>query len=132
MIKSWKPQELIISYHQFTIFQKDSEPPVIDWTDEAIEKGFAEADGAVSFEARRNTKAFIVLRLNTNEPVPSYEKKAAVSFEAVKDGIEIESVMSKRLFFDLPKGRYSLICYSVPAELSDLHADTYIIDAAAM
>ncbi|AME06483.1 competence protein ComJ [Bacillus siamensis] len=132
MIKSWKPQELIISYHQFTIFQKDSEPPVIDWTDEAIEKGFAEADGAVSFEARRNTKAFIVLRLNTNEPVPSYEKKAAVSFEAVKDGIEIESVMSKRLFFDLPKGRYSLTCYSVPAELSDLHADTYIIDAAAM
>ncbi|UZD74476.1 competence protein ComJ [Bacillus siamensis] len=132
MIKSWKPQELIISYHQFTIFQKDSEPPVIDWTDEAIEKGFAEADGAVSFEARRNTKAFIVLRLNTNEPVLPYEKKAAVSFEAVKDGIEIESVMSKRLFFDLPKGRYSLTCYSVPAELSDLHADTYIIDAASM
>ena len=74
MIKSWKPQELTISY-QFTIFQKDSEPPVIDWTDEAIEKGYAEADDAVSFEAGRNTKAFIVLRLNTNEPVPSYEKK---------------------------------------------------------
>ena len=132
MIKSWKPQELTISYHQFTIFQKDSEPPVIDWTDEAIEKGYAEADDAVSFEAGRNTKAFIVLRLNTNEPVPYYEKKATVPFEAVKDGIEIESVMSKRLFFDLPKGRYSLTCYSVPAEISDLHADTYIIDAAAM
>ncbi|WP_424161293.1 competence protein ComJ [Bacillus amyloliquefaciens] len=132
MIKSWKPQELNISYHQFTIFQKDSEPPVIDWTDEAIEKGYAEADDAVSFEAGRNAKAFIVLRLNTNEPVPSYEKKATVPFEAVKDGIEIESVMSKRLFLDLPKGRYSLTCYSVPAEISDLHADTYIIDAAAM
>ncbi|WP_416655632.1 competence protein ComJ [Bacillus amyloliquefaciens] len=132
MVKSWKPQELTISYHQFTIFQKDSEPPVIDWTDEAIEKGYAEADDAVSFEAGRNTKAFIILRLNTNEPVPSYEKKATVPFEAVKDGIEIESVMSKRLFFDLPKGRYSLTCYSVPAETSDLHADTYIIDAAAM
>ena len=132
MIKSWKPQELTISYHQFTIFQKDSEPPVIDWTDEAIEKGYAEADDAVSFEAGRNTKAFIVLRLNTIEPVQSYDKKATVPFEAVTDGIEIESVMSKRLFFDLPKGRYSLTCYSVPAEISDLHADTYIIDAAAM
>ncbi len=102
MNKSWKPQELAISYHQFTIFQKDSEPPVIDWTDEAIEKGYAEADGAVSFEARRNTRAFIVLRLNTSEPVLSYEKKATVPFEAVKDGIEIESVMSKRLFFNIP------------------------------
>ncbi|WYF11307.1 competence protein ComJ [Bacillus velezensis] len=132
MNKSWKPQELAISYHQFTIFQKDSEPPVIDWTDEAIEKGYAETDGAVSFEARRNTRAFIVLRLNTSEPVPSYEKKATVPFEAVKDGIEIESVMSKRLSFNIPKGRYSLTCYSVPAEISDLHADTYIIDAAAM
>ena len=60
------------------------------------------------------------------------EKKATVPFEAVKDGIEIESVMSKRLFFHIPKGRYSLTCYSVPAEISDLHADTYIIDAAAM
>ncbi|ARZ56649.1 peptidase S24 hypothetical protein [Bacillus velezensis] len=49
-----------------------------------------------------------------------------------KDGIEIESVMSKRLFFHIPKGRYSLTCYSVPAEISDLHADTYIIDAAVM
>ncbi len=111
---------------------KDSEPPVIDWTDEAIEKGYAETDGAVSFEARRNTRAFIVLRLNTSEPVLSYEKKATVPFEAVKDGIEIESVMSKRLFFNIPKGRYSLTCYSVPAEISDLHADTYIIDADAM
>lgn len=132
MNKSWKPQELAISYHQFTIFQKDSEPPVIDWTDEAIEKGYAEADGAVSFEARRNTRAFIVLRLNTSEPVLSYEKKATVPFEAVKDGIEIESVMAKRLSFNIPKGRYSLTCYSVPAEISDLHADTYIIDADAM
>ncbi|QKF32303.1 competence protein ComJ [Bacillus velezensis] len=132
MNKSWKPQELAISYHQFTIFQKDSEPPVIDWTDEAIEKGYAETDGAVSFEARKNTRAFIVLRLNTSEPVLSYEKKVTVPFEAVKDGIEIESVMSKRLFFNIPKGRYSLTCYSVPAEISDLHADTYIIDADAM
>ena len=132
MNKSWKPQELAISYHQFTIFQKDSEPPVIDWTDEAIEKGYAEADGAVSFEARTNTRELIVQRLNTSHPVLSYEKKATVPFEAVKDGIEIESVMSKRLFFNIPKGRYSLTCYSVPAEISDLHADTYIIDADAM
>ncbi|MBY8913482.1 competence protein ComJ [Bacillus sp. YC2] len=131
MIKSWKPQELTISYHQFTIFQRDSEPPVIDWTDEAIEKGYAEADGAVSFEAQRNKKVFIVLRLNCSEPVHSYEKKVTVPFEAVKEGIEIESIMSKRLFFDLPKGQYILTCYSVPAESSDLHADTYIIDAAS-
>lgn len=48
MIKSWKPQELSISYHQFTVFQKDSTPPVMDWTDEAIEKGYAAADGAIS------------------------------------------------------------------------------------
>ncbi|MCY7920060.1 competence protein ComJ, partial [Bacillus vallismortis] len=40
-----------------------------DWTDEAIEKGFAAADGAISFEAQRNTKAFILLRLNSSETV---------------------------------------------------------------
>lgn len=74
MIKSWKPQELSISYHQFTVFQKDSTPPVMDWTDEAIEKGYAAADGAISFEAQRNTKAFILLRLNSSETVNSYEK----------------------------------------------------------
>lgn len=44
MIKSWKPQELSISYHQFTVFQKDSTPPIMDWTDEAIEKGYTAAD----------------------------------------------------------------------------------------
>lgn len=54
---------------------KDSTPPVMDWTDEAIEKGYAAADGAISFEAQRNTKAFILFRLNSSETVNSYEKK---------------------------------------------------------
>ncbi|ADP34993.1 competence protein ComJ [Bacillus atrophaeus] len=131
MTNSWKPQELFISYHQFTIFQKNSKPPIIDWTDEAIEKGYAEADGAVSFEAQRNSKVFIILRLNSSDIVESYEKKATVPFHVSGDGINIESVMSKRLSFDLPKGQYVFTCYTVPAEASDLHADTYIIDAAA-
>ncbi|MBV7320146.1 MULTISPECIES: competence protein ComJ [Bacillus] len=132
MIKSWKPQELTISYHQFTVFQKGSAPPVIDWTDEAIEKGYAEADEAISFEAQRNSKVYILLRLNSSETVASYEKKVTVPFHVTKDGIEIESIMSKRLSFDLPKGDYQFTCYTVPAELSDLHADTYIIDAVSV
>ncbi|MCK8099177.1 competence protein ComJ [Bacillus sp. 2CMS4F] len=132
MIKSWKPQELTISYHQFTVFQKSSAPPVIDWTDEAIEKGYAEADEAISFEAQRNSKVYILLRLNSSETVASYEKKVIVPFHVTTDGIEIESIMSKRLSFDLPKGDYQFTCYTVPAELSDLHADTYIIDAVSV
>ncbi|MEC2402557.1 DNA-entry nuclease inhibitor [Bacillus subtilis] len=132
MIKSWKPQELSISYHQFTVFQKDSTPPVMDWTDEAIEKGYAAADGAVSFEAQRNTKAFILLRLNSSETVNSYETKVTVPFHVTENGIHIESIMSKRLSFDLPKGDYQLTCWTVPAEMSDLHADTYIIDAVSV
>lgn len=84
MTNSWKPQELFISYHQFTIFQKNSKPPIIDWTDEAIEKGYAEADGAVSFEAQRNSKVFIILRLNSSDIVESYEKKSNCSFSCLR------------------------------------------------
>ncbi|BAI83814.2 inhibitor for DNA degrading activity of NucA [Bacillus subtilis subsp. natto BEST195] len=104
----------------------------MDWTDEAIEKGYTAADGAISFEAQRNTKAFILLRLNSSETVNSYEKKVTVPFHVTENGIHIESIMSKRLSFDLPKGDYQLTCWTVPAEMSDLHADTYIIDAVSV
>lgn len=55
-----------------------------------------------------------------------------VPFHVTENGIHIESIMSKRLSFDLPKGDYQLTCWTVLAEMSDLHADTYIIDAVSV
>ncbi len=55
-----------------------------------------------------------------------------VPFHVTENGIHIESIMSKRLSFDLPKGDYQLTCWTVLAEMSDLHTDTYIIDAVSV
>lgn len=58
MIKKWEAQEMTMSYHQFTVYQKGGKPPVMDWTDEDIKRGYTTGEHAVSFEGSRKHGIF--------------------------------------------------------------------------
>ena len=62
---------------------------------------FSIASSVQSITGGVDTKAFILLRLNSSETVSSYEKKVTVPFHITENGIHIESIMSKRLSFDV-------------------------------
>ncbi|MFT0803905.1 competence protein ComJ [Bacillus swezeyi] len=128
MRKTWGPQEMTMSYHQFTVYQKGGKPPVMDWTDEDIKRGYTALEDAVSFEAAENTTSLVQVRLNCPEPVESFERQISVSFEVLEGGIEITSVLSKKLTCDIPQGSYQLTCYTVMPDQAHSQAITYILD----
>jgi hypothetical protein len=126
--KTWEAKEMTMSYHQFTVYQKGGKPPVMDWTDEDIKRGYTSAENAVSFEAVENTTSLVQVRLNWPEPAASFERQITVPFEVLGGGIEITSVLSKKLTCDIPQGAYQLTCYTVMPGQANSEAITYILD----
>ncbi|MFS0655365.1 competence protein ComJ [Bacillus sp. 179-C3.3 HS] len=102
---------LSISYHQITVYAGSQTPPVINWTDEAIQQGYATGDNGVSFEGINNGKASIIATLDNLDPPPSVERMITVPFHQSNDHVHITSVMSQVLSFPIPKGNYELTCY---------------------
>ncbi|TWM24156.1 competence protein ComJ [Bacillus licheniformis] len=128
MIKKWEAQEMTMSYHQFTVYQKGGKPPVMDWTDEDIKRGYTTGEHAVSFEALENTASSVEVRLNAQKQVPSFNRRVTVPFEVLYDGVEIASVLSKKLTCDIPQGAYQLTCYTIMSDHSGTAQITYLLD----
>ncbi|TWJ99890.1 DNA-entry nuclease inhibitor [Bacillus licheniformis] len=128
MIKKWEAQEMTMSYHQFTVYQKGGKPPVMDWTDEDIKRGYTTGEHAVSFEALENTASSVEVRLNAQKQVPSFNRRVTVPFEVLYDGVEIASVLSKKLTCDIPQGAYQLTCYTIMPDHSSTAQITYLLD----
>ncbi|MEC1368461.1 competence protein ComJ [Bacillus licheniformis] len=128
MIKKWEAQEMTMSYHQFTVYQKGGKPPVMDWTDEDIKRGFTTGEHAVSFEALENTASSVEVRLNVQKQVLSFNRRVTVPFEVLYDGVEIASVLSKKLTCDIPQGAYQLTCYTIMPDHSGTAQITYLLD----
>ena len=100
MKTKWKEQELTMSYHQFTLFQK----------------GYVADDKAISFEAVSNTKAIIEVWVNETPDASKAEKTTRLPFHVESDGIEIKSVLSETLSYDIPKGYYYVTCLTIPLQ----------------
>jgi len=128
LIKKWEAREMTMSYHQFTVYQKGGKPPVMDWTDEDIKRGYTTGEHAVSFEALDNTASLVEVRLNVQEQVPSFNRRVTVSFDVLHDGVEITSVLSKKLTCDIPQGAYQLTCYTIMPDHNSTAKITYILD----
>ncbi|MBD1380728.1 competence protein ComJ [Metabacillus arenae] len=118
-MKKWDPQELMMSYHQFTVYEKGRKKPHHDWTDEAIKRGFIGDETSISFEAISNHKALIEVWLNVPEQVADAKRKLTVPFQVRNNGVEIKSILSNKLTFDLPNGNYSLTCFISTFEKND-------------
>ncbi|MGF9943744.1 competence protein ComJ [Priestia megaterium] len=116
MKTKWKEQELTMSYHQFTLFQKGQPKPHHDWSDEDIQKGYVADDKAISFEAVSNTKAIIEVWVNETPGASRAEKTTRLPFHVESDGIEIKSVLSETLSYDIPKGYYYVTCLTIPLQ----------------
>jgi hypothetical protein len=112
-MKAWEAKELIVTYHQITVYQKGENPPAINWTSEAIKKGYAVSDGAISFKAPVNAKAIIDVTLNFPGEVFHSERHITVPFELKQNGICIHCGTSKQLEYDLSPGSYILTCYMI-------------------
>lgn len=106
-----KTYSLSISYHQITVYKGSEIPPVIDWTDDAIQQGFATGDQGISFEGINNGKASIVVTLNSHETPSSVDRAITVPFTHTSGHVYLTSVMAQVLSFSIPKGDYQLTCY---------------------
>ena len=59
-----------------------------------------------------------------------HQEKACVTvpFEVLYDGVEIASVLSKKLTCDIPQGAYQLTCYTIMPDHSGTAQITYLLD----
>ncbi|MBS2968595.1 DNA-entry nuclease [Metabacillus sp. KIGAM252] len=98
--------EILISYHQFTVYQHGMKRPHFDWLESALEKGYVADQYAAAFAAETSSKALIEVRVSSSGQEP--ECTIQIPFHVKDTGIEVSSVMSEKLTCELSSGDYML------------------------
>ncbi|WP_338781397.1 competence protein ComJ [Metabacillus sp. FJAT-52054] len=98
--------EILISYHQFTVYQQGMKRPHFDWPESALEKGFAADLSAAAFAAETSSKALIEVRVSPSGKEP--ECTIVIPFHVKGTGVEVSSVMSEKMTCELSSGDYML------------------------
>ncbi|MCD7036124.1 competence protein ComJ [Metabacillus sp. GX 13764] len=115
-MKQWPPEKLMISYQQFTVYQKGAKKPHLDWSDDAVERGFTAGEDAVSFAALASTEAEIEVWMDAEPDEKGAVQSVTVPFQVVDEGIEIRSILSGKLSYPIPAGNYYVTCQAIPLE----------------
>lgn len=115
-MKKWPSAKLMISYQQFTLYQKGVKRPHLDWSEEAVKRGYSASEEAVAFAALTSTEAEFEVWLDVQEDIEGSVQSVTVPFKVNEDGVEIRSIMSEKLSYSIPKGSYYVTCQAVPLE----------------
>ncbi|CAI8792493.1 Competence protein [Bacillus sp. IT-79MI2] len=108
--------ELTISYSQLIVMNYDGEQPYVDWTNEDFERGYAEAEGVIIFEALSDytceIKATVGKRIEKEETM----RTISVPFRVGDEGVFVRSIFSDKFPISIPKGDYLLVLQAIPLE----------------
>ncbi|EMA6341362.1 competence protein ComJ [Bacillus cytotoxicus] len=108
--------ELTISYAQFIVMNYDGPPPDIEWTDEAFERGYVQADDAVIFEAISDYTCEVEGYVGQHREREGIVRKVSVPFVVKDEGVFVKSILSNTVHIDVPKGNYMLVLQVIPLE----------------
>ncbi|CAG9610986.1 DNA-entry nuclease inhibitor [Bacillus rhizoplanae] len=108
--------ELTISYAQLIVMNQGMTSPHVDWTDKDFERGYAEAEGTIIFEALSDYTCEVMVF--TQKFVEKKEAIRTVSapFTVLQEGVFISSVLANQLHFLVPSGEYIVTVQAIPLE----------------
>ncbi|WP_416827044.1 competence protein ComJ [Ectobacillus polymachus] len=109
-------QTLTISYNQLFVANEKSEVPVIDWTDEDLQKGYMVFDEGIVFEALCNTSCEITVSIGNIVQKEGALRIMSVPFDVTETTIIVYSILSEKLWFSVPKGSYNLSVQVIPLQ----------------
>ncbi|PLR69438.1 competence protein ComJ [Bacillus sp. UMB0893] len=95
MEKIRNENELLVSYHQITVSQAGKPAPHMEWSKQDLENQVTLED----------------IKFN-NTP----EITCRVPFQVLDGKVEIKSILSRSLFYEVPSGNYYLSFYGIPVE----------------
>ncbi|WP_191565782.1 competence protein ComJ [Metabacillus idriensis] len=116
MEKIRNENELLVSYHQITVSQAGKPAPHMEWSKQDLEKGYSAEEHAVSFTAMSNSTAEIQVTLEDIKFNNTPEITCRVPFQVLDGKVEIKSILSRSLFYEVPSGNYYLTFYGIPVE----------------
>ncbi len=108
--------ELIISYSQLIVMNYNGEQPYVDWTDEDFERGYAEAEGVIIFEAISDYTCEIEVSVGRHTEKEGVVRTISAPFTVGSEGVFVRSILSDTLHITIPKGDYMLVLQAMPLE----------------
>ena len=108
--------ELTISYSQLMLMNYDGEQPYVDWTDEDFERGYAEAEGTVIFEALSDYTCEVKVTPGKHIEKEEVIRTITVPFTVENESIVITSILSNKFQIPIPNGEYTVVLQAIPLE----------------
>ncbi|MCI0764466.1 competence protein ComJ [Bacillus sp. TL12] len=108
--------ELTISYSQLIVMNYDGEQPYVDWTNEDFERGYAEAEGVIIFEAIADYTCEIEVSAGKHVEKEEVMRTISAPFTVGNEGVFISSILSSKLHISIPQGEYMLVMQAIPLE----------------
>ncbi|WP_459499684.1 competence protein ComJ [Bacillus sp. C1] len=108
--------ELTISYSQLIVMNYDGEQPYVDWTSEDFERGYAEAEGVIVFEAISDYTCEIEGVVGKHTEKEKVMRTISAPFSVGTEGVFISSILSSKLHIPIPQGEYMLVLQITPLE----------------
>ncbi|KEK25937.1 competence protein ComJ [Bacillus gaemokensis] len=108
--------ELTISYSQLIVMNQDREQPYVDWTDQDFERGYAETEGTIIFEAISDYTCEIEASVGKHVENAAVMRTISVPFTVGNEGVFISSILSNKLHIRIPQGEYMLVMQATPIE----------------
>ncbi|MGM0920062.1 MAG: competence protein ComJ [Bacillota bacterium] len=111
-----RKDEILVSYQQIIISNIGISPPHFEWSAQDYKKGYAADEYAVSFAALSNSSAEIQVVQDQPELNSNPEFTCKVPFRVVNGAVEIKSILSKKLVYEIPAGNYYITFLAIPLE----------------
>ncbi|MGR3774913.1 competence protein ComJ [Bacillus paramycoides] len=108
--------ELTISYSQLMVMNSDNQQPYVDWTPEDFERGYAEVDGAIIFEAISDYTCEVEVTCGKHIEKEEVVRTISVPFTVKNEGVFITSILSNKLHIPIPNGEYMVVLQATPLE----------------
>jgi hypothetical protein len=116
MEKMRNENEILVSYHQISVSQAGKPVPHMEWSKLDLEKGYSAREHDISFTAMSNSTAEIHVTLEDIQLNKTPEFTCRVPFQVLDGKVEIKSILSRSLFYEVPSGNYYLSFYGIPLE----------------
>ncbi|MEN1934520.1 competence protein ComJ [Paenibacillus sp. 102] len=108
--------ELIISYSQLIVMNYNGEQPYVDWTNEDFERGYAETEGVIIFEATSDYTCEIEVSTGKHVEKEDVMRTISAPFTVGDEGVFISSILSSKFHIPIPEGEYVLVMQAIPLE----------------
>lgn len=108
--------ELTISYSQLMVMNSDIQQPYVDWTPEDFERGYAEVNGAIIFEAISDYTCEVEVTCGHHIEKEEVVRTISVPFTVKNEGVFITSILSNKLHIPIPNGEYMIVLQATPLE----------------